>query len=101
MFDYLIGNSDRHQNNWAILLEGNKMMWSPLYDNSSSLCAYISEEQIENYWGKDKNRWNSLVDTKSKSLLRCEVLDEKRPTHLNVIKYIKEVYFGEERQHIN
>lgn len=77
------------------------MKWSPLYDNSSSLCAYISEEQIENYLGRDKNRWNSLVDTKSKSLLRCEVLDEKRPTHLNVIKYIKEVYFGEERQHVS
>lgn len=95
MFDYLIGNSDRHQNNWAILLEENTMKWSPLYDNSSSLCAYISEEQVANYLGKDKNRWNSLVDTKSKSLLRCKVSDEKRPTYLNVLKYIKENYYAE------
>lgn len=63
MFDYLIGNSDRHQNNWAILIENGKMQWSPLYDNSSSLCAYISEKNIPNYMGKDKNRWNSLIDT--------------------------------------
>lgn len=95
MFDYFIGNSDRHQNNWAILIEKNKMRWSPLYDNSSSLCAYISEEQIASYLGKDKNRWNSLVDTRSKSLLRCNVFDEKRPTHLNVLKYLKENYFSE------
>lgn len=95
MFDYLIGNSDRHQNNWALLLEKKEMRWSPLYDNSSSLCAYISEDQIESYFGKDKNRWRSLVDTKSKSLLRCQVSDEKRPTHLTVLKYIKENYFGE------
>ena len=67
MFDYLIGNSDRHQNNWAILIENGKMQWSPLYDNSSSLCAYISEKNIPNYMGKDKNRWNSLIDTKSKT----------------------------------
>ena len=95
MFDYLIGNSDRHQNNWAIIIEDGKMEWSPLYDNSSSLCAYISEEQIASYLGKDKNRWNSLVDTKSRSLLRCKELDEKRPTHLKVLKYLKENYYEE------
>lgn len=95
MFDYLIGNSDRHQNNWAIIIEDGKMEWSPLYDNSSSLCAYISEEQIVGYFGKDKNRWNSLVDTKSRSLLRCKELDDKRPTHLKVLKYLKENYFEE------
>ena len=97
VFDYLIGNSDRHQNNWAILIEDDKMEWSPLYDNSSSLCAYIPEEQITGYFGKDKNRWNSLVDTKSRSLLRCREFDEKRPTHLKVLKYLKENYFEETR----
>ncbi len=95
MFDYLIGNSDRHQNNWAIIIEDDKKEWSPLYDNSSSLCAYISEEQIAGYFGKDKNRWNALVDTKSRSLLRCKEFDEKRPTHLTVLKYLKENYFEE------
>lgn len=93
IFDYLIGNSDRHQSNWAIILKDNKMQWSPLYDNSSSLCAYIQEKQIEGYLGKDKNRWKSLVDTKSKSLIRCTVSDEKRPTHLCVLKYIKQNYY--------
>lgn len=95
MFDYLIGNSDRHQNNWAILIENGKMQWSPLYDNSSSLCAYISEKNIPNYMGNDKNRWNSLIDTKSKSLIRCREIDEKRPTHLEVLKYLKENYFDD------
>lgn len=95
MFDYLIGNSDRHQNNWAILIENGKKQWCPLYDNSSSLCAYVSEEKIESYFGKDKNRWRSLVDTKSKSLLRCTEFDEKRPTHLEVLKYLKANYYEE------
>lgn len=95
MFDYLIGNSDRHQNNWAILIENGKMRWSPLYDNSSSLCAYISEKNIPNYMGNDKNRWNSLIDTESKSLIRCREIDEKRPTHLEVLKYLKENYYND------
>lgn len=93
MFDYLIGNTDRHQSNWALILNNGKMKWSPLYDNSSSLCAYIAEEQISDYLGKDKNRWKALVDTKSRSMIRCRMDDDKRPTHLNVLKYLKENYY--------
>ncbi len=95
IFDYLIGNSDRHQNNWAIIFEENERYWSPLYDNSSSLCAYIAENQIESYLGKDKNRWKALVDTKSRSMIRCTASEEKRPTHLTVLKYLKKNYYSE------
>lgn len=95
IFDYLIGNTDRHQNNWAVLEENGKMKWSPLYDNSSSLCAYIAQNQIQSYLGKDKKRWNALVDTKSRSMLRCSMNDEKRPTHLVVLKYVYDHYCEE------
>ena len=87
----------------GILIENDKKQWSPLYDNSFSLCAYVSEENIESYFGKDKNRWKSLVDTKSKSLLRRTEFDEKRPTHLEMLEYLiekrqmmKTIYLGEE-----
>ena len=95
IFDYLIGNSDRHQSNWAVVSFNGTMKWSPLYDNSSSLCAYVQEEQIASYLGKDKVKWNSLVDTKSKSLIRCRETDNKRPTHLEVLNYIKNNYYEE------
>lgn len=39
VFDFLIGNTDRHQSNWALILEKERLSISPLYDNSSSLCA--------------------------------------------------------------
>lgn len=95
IFDYLIGNTDRHQNNWAVLEENGQMKWSPLYDNSSSLCAYIAQNQIQSYLGKDKKRWNALVNTKSRSMLRCSMNDEKRPTHLAVLEYIHDHYCEE------
>lgn len=100
IFDYIIGNTDRHQSNWALISGGERWRWSPLYDNSSSLCAYISEEQIPSYLGRDKNRWNALVDTKSKSLIRCTVSDQKRPTHLTVLGYIKNNYWAETEQFV-
>ena len=53
IFDILIGNSDRHHSNWAILTRGSVYKTTenmfdiiinyslcPLYDNGSSLCAY-------------------------------------------------------------
>lgn len=93
IFDYLIGNSDRHQSNWAIIKKENEQIFSPLYDNSSSLCAYLSESQISGYLGNDRLRWRSLVETKSKSLIRRTIKEEKLPTHLEMMEYIKEKYF--------
>ncbi len=93
VFDFLIGNTDRHQSNWALILEREKLSISPLYDNSSSLCAYVKESKIKDYLGKDKILWKSLVDTKSKSLIRITSNDMKRPTHLAMIEFLKKNYY--------
>lgn len=93
IFDFLIGNSDRHQSNWAMLSEEGNMCLSPLYDNSSSLCAYMDENELTACLGKDKMKWQSIVDSKSRSIIRIHVHDVKKPTHLEVLKYIKEYYY--------
>ncbi|RDU22075.1 HipA domain-containing protein [Anaerosacchariphilus polymeriproducens] len=100
IFDYLSGNSDRHQSNWAILVKGIRKTFSPLYDNSSSLCAYLSENQIRGYLGNDKLRWRSLVQTKSKSLIRRTIDEKERPTHLEMMQYIKDKYYDETKDFV-
>ena len=95
LFDFLIGNSDRHQSNWAVICSETGTRFSPLYDNGSSLCSYISDKQAETYLGKDLLRWKSLVDTKSKSLIRRTTNDLQRPTHLAMMKYIHDTYQAE------
>lgn len=93
IFDFLIGNTDRHQSNWALVLEKEKLSISPLYDNSSSLCAYVKESKIKDYLGKDKLLWKSLVDTKSKSLIRITSNDGKQPTHLEMVEFLQKNYY--------
>lgn len=95
VFDYLIGNTDRHQSNWAFLMKDKNITLSPLYDNSSSLCAYVSESRIDQYLGKDQLLWKSLVDTKSRSLIRITVNDKKLPTHTEILRFIKKNYFDQ------
>ena len=87
IFDFLIGNSDRHQNNWAIIKKDDDVRLSPLYDNGSSLCCYQNEENLQ-VCIEDTLKFNSIVNTKSKSMIRIDKYSKKKPTHLQVLQYI-------------
>ena len=99
VFDYLIGNRDRHQNNWAFLLpieDKNKRIVRirpcPLYDNGSSLCCYVEDSKIDQYLGRDLQRINSLVDTQSKSIIRLDPNSKRLPSHSEVVRFLINKY---------
>ena len=62
VFDTLIGNTDRHQDNWGWVVKrtkkGNEMLFdinmSPAFDNGTALCYEILEQNIDKY--EDTNR---------------------------------------------
>ncbi|MBQ8781235.1 MAG: HipA domain-containing protein [Oscillospiraceae bacterium] len=89
IFDFFIGNSDRHHNNWAIIKYQGNIEFSPLYDNSSSLCAYTSDKQIDLCMNNETSLI-SLCDTNSKSIIGLE--NKKRPKHSVMIEYIIKNY---------
>lgn len=81
LFDILIGNSDRHPANFAYAY--NKFY--PLFDNGSSLCAYVRESQIDEIL-RDDNRFNALCLTKSKPTIR----GESKLTHHQLLQQLTE-----------
>lgn len=105
LFDFLIGNSDRHQNNWAIILKYADRSKSqllgkacPLYDNGSSLCCYVNDKLLKELLGHDRNRLKAQVDTKSRSMIRIDGYVKQRPTHREVVSFLLNSY--EETKHI-
>lgn len=40
----------------AVVVRNNQIRMCPLYDNGSSLCSYIDEQNIDSYLGKDQVR---------------------------------------------
>ena len=104
LFDALIGNSDRHHSNWGIietkaslyvekdLFPVNVITLSPLYDNGSSLCSYINENDIEKIL-KDKMRYESIINTKSKSAIGWNNMRPIR--HFELIKNLRDEYYEE------
>ena len=56
-------------------------------------CSY--SRKIDQYLGNDLTLWRSLIDTKSKSIIRITCQDQKQPTHLEIIRYVKENYYDQ------
>lgn len=104
LFDALIGNSDRHHSNWGItetkgflkfddgIIPANEMRLSPLYDNGSSLCSYINENDIETIL-KDKMKYEAIINTKSKSAIGWNNIRPIR--HFELVKNLKNEYYDE------
>ena len=99
LFDFLIGNRDRHQSNWALLMKvvskeemSIQIRRCPLYDNGSSLCCYVNESQVEQYSDNDIRRFESLVDSKSKSIIRIDGTIKSLPRHRDVVRYLVNNY---------
>ena len=99
LFDFLIGNSDRHQSNWALLLGVEKgdgikisIRQCPLYDNGSSLCCYVNKKELTELLGSDKKRFEALVDSKSKSRIRIDGSKKSLPSHREVVQYLFKNY---------
>jgi hypothetical protein len=72
-----------------------------LYDNGSSLCCYIDELDLDSFLGNDKLKFNSLVISKSKSRIKLYKKIKKEPTHLEVLKYLKNNYYKDIEDTIN
>ncbi|MHC4122302.1 MAG: HipA domain-containing protein [Planctomycetota bacterium] len=90
-FDILIGNTDRHQDNWGFIIERSEkqsipsITTSPAFDNGTALCYEILEQNIDKY--EDANRLERyLTGRYAKHHMKWSLEEEKV---LNFYEFIK------------
>lgn len=98
IFDFIIGNTDRHHSNWGVIQNEEGVRISPVYDNASSLCAYEKDEKIEKMIN-DKNWVSAQCNSKSKTIIRIDG-SKKKITHYEFISYIKNNYYDETKDFV-
>ena len=90
VFDALIGESDRHEENWGLTKNINGYSLSPLYDSSCNLLrAFKNSEIARPYYNKEKNL--EEYSNKSKTCIYKENL-QGRYKHFELIEKLLEDY---------
>ena len=90
IFDALVGEQDRHEENWGIERVGEKYKISPLYDNGCSLLRNFRDEvYAEKYYSGIKN-FDAYIN-KSETLIYKED-NKKKYKHFELIRYLNDKY---------
>nr|WP_297566772.1 HipA domain-containing protein [uncultured Faecalibaculum sp.] len=87
VLDYLIGNCDRHLENWGMVIDRNGRRYpSPVYDCGSSLLAVTSDEQLQeeigtgDFTGKSLNLYTPFgTEDNRRRLSFRDVLESPNP----------------------
>ncbi|WP_066638602.1 HipA domain-containing protein [Desulfolucanica intricata] len=88
IFDSLIGNSDRHSENWGLVSNANNGTFklAPAYDNSSSLAREFNDD-VRFTLLKDENRFQSYV-LGNKSAACISTNGKKRTQHFDLVNIL-------------
>lgn len=92
-YDAIVGNSDRHFYNWgvignSILIEGEEVVFSPIYDSARALLWNSTEEAIEKMYQQFRNGYPALdyYIMRSKPGISCE--SNYNANHFELITFL-------------
>lgn len=90
VFDALVGEQDRHEENWGIMQVDNQYIFSPLYDNGCNLLRNFKDLKYAEDYYSGKRDFNAYIN-KSKTIIYKED-SKKQYKHFELIKYLNEKY---------
>lgn len=82
VLDALIGNTDRHRENWAIIRAGRQLCLSPTFDHASCLGFNLSDAERSDRMTPGRNRSVETFADKALSKLYLKIGDAKPLTTL-------------------
>ena len=98
VFDALVGEQDRHEENWGIIKEKGVYKLSPLYDNGCNLLRdFYNDDNAQKYYSGVKD-FDTYI-ARSKSLIRKN--DGSKYKHFELIEELCEKYPQIMKEEIN
>lgn len=99
IFDALVGEQDRHEENWGIQRIGKEYQMSPLYDNGCNLLREFKDYNLaKQYYSKQKD-FNAYIE-RSKTIIYKE--DNKtKYKHFELIEFLNKNYHNEVQNEIS
>lgn len=98
VFDALIGETDRHEENWGLLKENNTYTLSPIYDCGCNLLREYKEPDKLNEFENGKKDFESYIK-KSKTYIYKEE-NQSQFKHFELIEYLYKNYKQNTQAHI-
>ncbi|MFC1566907.1 HipA domain-containing protein [bacterium] len=89
VFDSLIGNTDRHQDNWGILYCKDQRFLSPAFDNGTSMGYEILNNNLHKF--NDKENLIKYIN-KGYHHIKLSLNSDKHINHIELVKYLLEHY---------
>lgn len=93
IFDCLIGNNDRHDENWGFCFNGKtkNVKLSPIYDNASCLASGYDEDKVLELLSNEEKCNKYIYGPKSRPPnLYLSKEDKNRYNHYEIIQYLIE-----------
>ena len=90
VFDALIGEQDRHEENWGITEKNGKYSISPLYDNGDSLLREFKNKDMLKKFQNGEKDFDAYIN-RSKTLIYKED-KKKRYKHFELIDFLNKNY---------
>lgn len=90
VFDALVGEQDRHEENWGVQIIDNQYRISPLYDNGCSLLREFKNEQFARKYYTGKNPFDAYIK-RSRTLIYKEGTNKKYK-HFELVEYLLNNY---------
>lgn len=91
VFDALIGNQDRHCDNWGIIRAKGQYVLAPIYDNGASLGFNLKQERLTKML-KDDRMFQAFTN-RSYSLIGIQ--NKQKPKHIELLFELKKNYSRE------
>lgn len=90
LFDALVGEQDRHEENWGVKKINGRYVISPLYDNGCSLLREFKDDNFAEGYYSEKKDFDAYIKRSTTIIYKED--GKSRYKHFELIKYLNETY---------